>query len=180
MVRCTNCGHRWFVPHDATGGEPRDSTDVDRSMQAADDDTLDRGAVDQPAAPPPLDRSPELATGDAPGQARREPATTRSTGATLSWLAVLLMLLILTGLVLQFWGGEEVNPIAAYVIDEFGFGWTIAFKFGMMLLAIMMCEFAGRRNDRIGRRLAIACVLINAVPVVWTLCLLINAGPPAS
>ena len=110
MVRCTNCGHRWFVPHDATGGEPRDSTDVDRPMQAADDDTLDRGAVDQPSAPPPsLDRSPELAAGDAPGKARREPATARSTGATLSWLAVLLMLLILTGLVL---GRNELVGLA--------------------------------------------------------------------
>lgn len=98
-----------------------------------------------------------------------------------TWLVLLSALdLILTGLALQFWGGEEINPFAAYVIDEFGFGWTIAFKFGMMLLAIMMCEFAGRRNDRVGRRLALACVLINAVPVVWTLCLLINAGAPVS
>jgi len=98
-----------------------------------------------------------------------------------TWLVLLSALdLILTGLVLQFWGGEEVNPIAAYVIDEFGFGWTIAFKFGMMLLAMIMCEFAGRRHDRVGRRLAIACVLINAVPVVWTLGLLLDAGPPAA
>ncbi|MEZ5864783.1 MAG: DUF3426 domain-containing protein [Geminicoccaceae bacterium] len=78
MVRCTACGHRWFVGHEPPApAEPE-------------------------VPPPPLDDAPPLppATEARPGQ---QPAG--STGATVGWLGVLLVLLILTGLVL---GRNEV------------------------------------------------------------------------
>jgi hypothetical protein len=49
----------------------------------------------------------------------------------------------------------------------------------MMLVAVIVCEMIGRQSDRAGRRLAVAAVIINGVPVVFTLALLSLAGPPA-
>ena len=104
MVRCTNCAHRWFVPHEATDqAEQADSTD------SGEPSAVPTASGDQPVPPPPLDRAPELHPGERTGNSRREPAASRSTAATLGWLAVLLLLLILTGLVL---GRNEVVALA--------------------------------------------------------------------
>lgn len=89
--------------------------------------------------------------------------------------------IVLTGLVLYRWNGDEVNPIAAEIIRQMGFGWALLFKFGMMLVAVIVCEVIGRRSDRVGRRLAVAAVIINGLPVVYTLVVLaleqLPAGP---
>lgn len=77
MVRCTACGHRWFVGHEQPApAEPE-------------------------VPPPPLDDAPPLP----PAEARPGQKAASSTGATVGWLGVLLILLILTGLVL---GRNEV------------------------------------------------------------------------
>lgn len=95
------------------------------------------------------------------------------------WLVFVSALdIILTWLVLYVWQGHEVNPMASAIIETWGFGWAILFKFGMMLFAVIACEVIGRRNDRAGRRLAIAAVIINAIPVAYTFALLFFAGPP--
>ncbi|MHC5108534.1 MAG: DUF5658 family protein [Planctomycetota bacterium] len=88
--------------------------------------------------------------------------------------------IILTSLVLYVWGGSESNPVAESVIERMGFGWAIVFKFGMMLAAVIACEVVGRRNDRTGRRLATASVVINAFPVAYTLSLLSASDPPTT
>jgi predicted Zn finger-like uncharacterized protein len=136
MVRCTNCGHRWFVAHDATAGEPWDSTDVEGPLQGADDSAVGRAS----APPPPLDRAPDLATGDSPAKARREPATTRSTGATLGWLAVLLMLLVLTGLVL---GRNEVVALAPQTAPIYQ-------RLGLPVTQAIGLELSGIVSERLG------------------------------
>ncbi len=100
MVRCTHCGHRWFVSP-AAAGQP---DEADESEAVATD-----AAADQRAVPPPLDRAPDLAKPDPSGRPRRPTAAGRSTAATLGWLAVLLFLLILTGLVL---GRNELVALA--------------------------------------------------------------------
>jgi hypothetical protein len=135
MVRCTNCGHRWFVAHDATAGEPRHSTDVETAPEVADVGTDDRSA-----APPPLDRAPGPATGDAPGKTRREPAATRSTGATLGWLAVLLVLLALTGLVL---GRNEVVALAPQAAPLYQ-------RLGLPVTQAIGLELSGIVSERLG------------------------------
>ncbi len=77
MVRCTACGHRWFVGHEPPApAEPE-------------------------VPPPPLDDAPPFP----PAEARPRQKASSSTGATVGWLGVLLLLLILTGLVL---GRNEV------------------------------------------------------------------------
>lgn len=107
MVRCTTCGHRWFVKDETT-------PDLDTEQQAEADASaaIERPAeapVDQAPAPPPLDRAPELRQAEGQGKTRPKPAASRSTAATLGWLGVLLLLLILTGLVL---GRNELVALA--------------------------------------------------------------------
>ncbi|MGB2984528.1 MAG: DUF5658 family protein, partial [Phycisphaerae bacterium] len=78
---------------------------------------------------------------------------------------------------LYVWTGHEVNPLADAIIKHMGFNWTIVFKLALIVLVIVICEVVGRRNDRTGRKLAIAAVVISAVPVAYTFALLFRASP---
>ena len=94
------------------------------------------------------------------------------------WLVFVSALdVFLTSLVLYVWEGYEVNPIAGAVVALMGFGWTVVFKFALIVLVIIICEVVGRRRDRAGRRLAFAAVAISAVPVIFTFVLLLMAEP---
>ena len=94
------------------------------------------------------------------------------------WLIFVSVLdLLLTMFVLYLWGGYEVNPIAAAVIDHMGFLWAIVFKFGLIVLVIIICEVLGRRHDPTGRRLATVAVVISALPVAYTFLLLSHTSP---
>jgi hypothetical protein len=95
------------------------------------------------------------------------------------WLLLISSLdVIFTLLVVFFWQGHEVNPLAAAVIESMGFGWAIVFKFATVMLAIVICEVVGRRDDRMGRRLSQFAVAVSAVPVFYTLILLFISEPP--
>lgn len=95
------------------------------------------------------------------------------------WLVFVSALdILLTLLVLYLWEGEEANPIARSVIHQRGFVWVIAYKFAMMLVAVIACEVVGRISDRAGRRLAVVAVIINGFPVALTFALLMLVGPP--
>ena len=95
------------------------------------------------------------------------------------WLVFVSALdILLTLLVLYIWEGEEINPIADSVIQRKGFVWVIAYKFAMMLVAVIACEAVGRRSDRAGRRLSVIAVIINGLPVAFTFALLMHVGPP--
>jgi hypothetical protein len=121
--------------------------------------------------PCPQCRSGQAAVADRPGffalPAMRYPNA-------YTWLVFLGTLdIILTYLVLYVWGGHEVNPIAAYVIDRKGFGSAILFKYALVLFAILLCEFVGRLRERDGRRLSVLLMAIGAFPVVYTFGLLL-------
>jgi hypothetical protein len=95
------------------------------------------------------------------------------------WLIFVSALdVFLTMLVLFWWTGREVNPIAAAVIAHMGFGWMIVLKFALIVLVVIICEIVGRKSDRAGRRLAVAAVVISAFPVVYSFALLFKAEPP--
>ncbi len=95
------------------------------------------------------------------------------------WLVFVSALdIFLTILVLYWWTGREVNPIAAAIISHMGFGWTIVFKFALIVLVIIICEIVGRFNDRTGRRLALAAIMISVFPVAYTFGLLFKTEPP--
>ena len=70
-------------------------------------------------------------------------------------------------------GGAEVNPLAALVIDQWGLPGAIAFKFSLILVVVLTCEAIGRKVDRAARNLAQAAVVISAMPVMFSLALLL-------
>ena len=95
------------------------------------------------------------------------------------WLVLLSSLdIMLTYLVLLHWEGSEANPVAAAVIETGPFYWAILLKFGLVVIAIVICEGIGRMSDRQGRRLSIAFVIIGAIPVVYTITLLLSNPLP--
>lgn len=78
---------------------------------------------------------------------------------------------ILTWIILGL-AGREVNPIAEWVIDEWGLNGMIIYKFALITVFILMCEAVGSLRDTTGRTLARVSVLIASVPVIWSLILL--------
>lgn len=116
MVRCTACGHRWFVGH-----EPP--------------------APAEPELPsPPLDAAPDLTS----AVASSRPKAKSSTGATVGWLGVLLVLLILTGLVL---GRNEVVAL----VPEAG---PIYQRMGLPVTREIGLELRGVVSERLAKEMA--------------------------
>jgi len=113
---------------------------------------------------------------DAGGPAVR--AIRRQSGAVLfpnhyAWyLIVATMDVMLTHKILgEFWhlGGREVNPIAQYFIEKLGYWATVALKYSTVVVVIAVCESVGRKYPHTGRGLAIAAVVLSALPVAWGL-----------
>ena len=73
-------------------------------------------------------------------------------------------------------GGEEVNPVAKLVIDMWGLGGAVAFKFALMLFVIVSCEVVGRVRDKTARRLIYFAIAISAFPPIWSILLMFNRG----
>lgn len=67
--------------------------------------------------------------------------------------------------------GVEVNPVAREVIHAWGLPGAIAFKFALVILAIVICEVVGRRRPRTGWSLSATAAFINAIPVGWAIVL---------
>jgi len=144
-VRCTNCGHRWFVPpEEASLAAAPVEVEAPGADHAAAADTTD--APPAPAVPPPpLDRAPDLDAGNGRDRTRRAPEATRSTAATIGWLAVLLVLLILTGLVL---GRNEVVAIAPQTAPLYQrVGLPVTQPIGLELAGVVSERLAGDNGD---------------------------------
>jgi predicted Zn finger-like uncharacterized protein len=152
MVRCTNCGHRWFVAHpdSATAERPAEGEEAtpegaDSTAHAGIDSAAAARAAETGVAEPQLDHAPALATDDADGRTRRAPAANRSTAATIGWLAVLLVLLILTGLVL---GRNELVAIAPQTAPVYQrVGLPVTQPIGLELAGIVSERLAGENGD---------------------------------
>jgi hypothetical protein len=67
--------------------------------------------------------------------------------------------------------GTEINPIARWIIEQWGLPGAIVFKFSVMIFVIGICEFVGR-SGRSMRWLAGLAVAISALPVFYSLLLL--------
>lgn len=89
------------------------------------------------------------------------------------WTILLASLDVMLTWLLLSRAGEEVNPIARAVIAHWGMAGASAFKFALVLFAIVACEVVGRRRRETGWRLALLCVLFNALPVAWSTGLII-------
>lgn len=95
--------------------------------------------------PPPLDQGPTLGGQGGTPEKRGRPAKARSTGATIGWLAVLLMLLILTGLVLGRNELVALAPQAAPIYQRLGLPVTQAI--GLELAGIVSERMRDDESD---------------------------------
>lgn len=66
-------------------------------------------------------------------------------------------------------GGEEVNLVAARLVERYEHWGLIGLKYSSVILVIGVCEVVGRKSPRAGRSLAIAAIVISAFPVGYGL-----------
>ncbi|MEM8883312.1 MAG: DUF5658 family protein [Planctomycetota bacterium] len=79
----------------------------------------------------------------------------------------------LTGILLEF-GAREANPLANAVLHAHGFFGMVLFKYLIVGLVILACEFVADRDRRKARILAIALIAIHAAPLPWSTGLLFH------
>ena len=70
-------------------------------------------------------------------------------------------------------GGHEVNPLADRVIESWGLAGAILFKFSLTILVVIVCEVVGRQKPKTGKALAVTAMLVSAVPVCYSMLLLL-------
>ncbi|HSI32330.1 MAG: DUF5658 family protein [Phycisphaerae bacterium] len=89
-----------------------------------------------------------------------------------TWLVFLgAMDVMLTWVVLHR-GGTEVNGLARWVIQNFGLGGMVAYKFALIVLIILIGEAIAKRREPTAKRFVEWSVAITAIPVVISLTLL--------
>ncbi|MEE2719106.1 MAG: DUF5658 family protein [Planctomycetota bacterium] len=97
------------------------------------------------------------------------------------WLIFVSALDVVLTRVILFFGGTEVNPIADWILGEFGRMGMSLFKFIIVAFVVVCCEIVGRQKWRVGRNLARASIIISMAPVVWSsfiiLSLIMNPPP---
>ncbi|MSR69458.1 MAG: hypothetical protein EXS17_03840 [Phycisphaerales bacterium] len=81
--------------------------------------------------------------------------------------------IMLTWYILERRGGEEVNPVADAVIASWGLWGAIGFKFSLVLFVIIACEWISRDRPVVAHRLVWTGIAISAVPVFYSLSLLL-------
>lgn len=74
--------------------------------------------------------------------------------------------IIITTIVLEYYGMMEANAIAAGVIEQYGFIGLVPFKFATVALVLLICEYVGRVRPRTGLRVAQAAVALSCFPIV--------------
>lgn len=90
------------------------------------------------------------------------------------WYVLLATLdVLLTRLILHL-GGQEMNWIADWILRRFDLPGVVAFKFALLVVVVLACELAGRRDRQAGLKLARWAVVITAFPVVVALVLLVG------
>lgn len=83
-----------------------------------------------------------------------------------TWFVLLGALDIMLTWIILHMDGREVNVLADWVIRRWALTGMVVFKFVLVMVVVIICEFVGRHSDRAGRRLAKLAVIITAVPVV--------------
>jgi hypothetical protein len=84
-----------------------------------------------------------------------------------SWFVALAAIdFLFTMVILQDPNGRELNVLADWVIQHSGVYGTAAYKFGLVLLVVLICEIVGRRRLRTGQVLARSAAIVTAFPVL--------------
>lgn len=71
-------------------------------------------------------------------------------------------------------GGSEMNPVADLVIRSTGLAGLISFKFTLLVVLVLLCEFIGRQRPRICLWLPPLLVVIWGLPPLWSIIQLLN------
>lgn len=74
--------------------------------------------------------------------------------------------IIITTIVLDYYGMVEANVIAAGLIERYGFVGLVPFKFATVALVLSICEYVGRVRPRTGLRVAQTAVGLSCVPIL--------------
>lgn len=88
------------------------------------------------------------------------------------WLLLLSSMDIMLTWVILLFEGQEVNPIARWVINRYELPGMIIYKFALIVFFIGICEVVGTLRDSTGWLLSRLSVMIACVPVFWAMYLL--------
>ena len=120
---------------------------------------------------------------DPPPEPAEEPSPPRHDGSALRqavlfpnfyvWLFFLSSLDIMLTWIVLYWGGQEVNVLADWVVQRWGLPGMVTFKFVLVTFVVCICEIVGRRNHATGRKLAEWAVAISTIPVALAFVLLL-------
>lgn len=83
--------------------------------------------------------------------------------------------IMLTWVILKI-GGNEVNFVARYIINNWGLPGVVAFKLITVMFVVVICEIVGRARPGVGRKLALWAVLLTIFPFVVQVFLLARFG----
>lgn len=106
--------------------------------------------------------------------AETQPAETPPWGTPLFpqryvWLVLLSALDVLMTTVILTVGGREANPLADWVLGNFGLRGMTIFKFVLISGVILLIEYLGRRDRAAGKRLCFYALVLTMFPVVVAL-----------
>jgi hypothetical protein len=65
--------------------------------------------------------------------------------------------------------GEELNPLANWIIRTGGTPGKVIYKFTLVMLVVCICEYVGRRKLTLGRSLAEWAIALTSIPVIVAL-----------
>jgi len=113
------------------------------------------------------------ASADAAGAARRKaravalPISRRTLtfGPLYFWYILLATLDLLTTVLILSMGGREANGIADMVLQAAGPVGLLIMKYATVALVVCICEFVAERRHAAGRFVALAAIVLSAVPV---------------
>ncbi len=77
-----------------------------------------------------------------------------------------VMDIVVTVTVLVHYSAREVNSIAQASIEMFDTWGLIGLKFLTLIIVVLICEYIGRRNERLGRMLATIAIAASLMPVM--------------
>lgn len=73
--------------------------------------------------------------------------------------------IMLTWVVLHV-GGREANSLADAIIYRYGLPGLVTFKFALVIIVVLICEWVGRRREESARLLLSIGIMITCMPVV--------------
>jgi len=88
------------------------------------------------------------------------------------WFVFVSALDIMLTWVVLHQGGREANALANKIIFHYGLPGLVTFKFALVVIVVLICEFVGRRKLESARLLLSVGIMISCMPVVLALGLL--------